>query len=502
MDTTSNEYRLKRGDGSYLWIRDEMRLLLDEKGKSLEIVGYWIDITERKNVEEQLMQRAFYDQLTGLPNRSLFIDRLRSSFSHKMRDNNYLFAVVFMDIDRFKIINDSLGHLIGDQLLIMFARRVEKCVRTLDTVARLGGDEFAILFENIKDVSDVYPIIDRIMSEMSLPFNLSGKEVFATTSIGITLSSMNQYNQPDEILRDADIAMYYAKASGKACHVLFDSSMHKRAVKVLQMETDLRRAIERNEFVLHYQPIVSMVDNKITGFEALLRWQSPNGIIPPDDFIPIAEESGLIVPIGHWILHEACRQMHEWQERFPHFRHFTISVNISTKEFSQPNFVQLIKKTLKETGLSAKSLKLEITEKMIIENYEHAAAVFRQLRASNIHIEIDDFGTGHSALNYMLHLPIDALKIDRSFVRKATTDEDVKKIVMTIIALAHTMKMDVVVEGIETEKEMLLFREMDSEYAQGFFFSKPLDNKAVEALHVAECFSRTHELDIIQYNNG
>lgn len=477
-----HEYRFKHKDGTYLWVRDEMRLITNDKGNPFEIVGYWIDITEQKHAEEQITQRAFYDQLTGLPNRSLFIDRLRVSLEYRKRNQDYLFAVLFIDVDRFKIVNDSLGHSLGDQLLVMIAQRLKKCVRTFDTVARFGGDEFAVLLDNIRGVAEIIPIIERIQNEMKLPCNLTRQEVVTSFSIGVALSDMSPYIQPEEILRDADIAMYYAKANGKACYVLFDASMHAQAVKVLQMETDLRMAIERHEFVLHYQPVVSMEDDKIIGFEALLRWVSPNGIVYPDEFISVAEETGLIVPIGKWVLYEACRQMSEWQERFPQFQHLTVSVNLSTKEFSQPNFIQLIENILQRTGLEARNLKLELTEKMIIENFEHAATVFQQLRALNVQVLIDDFGTGYSALNYMLYLPIDSLKIDRFFVRKAGANENVKEIVKTIITLAHALKMDVIVEGIETEEEMSLFKKMKSEYAQGFLFSKPLDNTSVEKL--------------------
>lgn len=478
-----HEYRFRHKDETYLWIRDEMRLIYDDKGNPLEIVGYWIDISQRKHAEEQLAHRAFYDQLTDLPNRSLFNDRLHVLFEHKKRYKDYLFGVLFMDVDRFKIINDSLGHMTGDQLLILISQRLKKCIRSVDTIARFGGDEFAILLEDLKEKTDIYIVINRIQNEMDMPFHLSGHEMFTTVSIGIALSDTAIYDNPEEILRDADTAMYYAKGSGKACHVLFDPGMHAHAVKVLQIETDIRRAIERKEFVLNYQPIVSMKENNnIIGFEALVRWQQPDrGLIPPNDFIPLAEETGLIVPIGQWVLREACRQMHEWQNKYPDYQHLTVSVNISTKEFAQPNFVQLIEKVLQETGLNPTSLKLEITENMIIENYDYASTVFQQLRKLNVQIQIDDFGTGHSALNYMLHLPIDALKIDRSFVRKAAIDEDVKEVVKTIIALAHTMKMDVIAEGVETITELELFRNMDSEYAQGYYFSKPMDGKKVES---------------------
>ncbi|MEW6068881.1 MAG: EAL domain-containing protein [Nitrospirota bacterium] len=476
-----HEYRFRHKDGAYLWLRDEMRLIYDDEGNPIEIVGYWLDITERKQAEEQLSHRAFYDPLTDLPNRALFIDRLQVLIEQKKRYSQYLYAVLFIDIDRFKIINDSLGHLVGDQLLILAAQRLKKSVRAVDTVSRLGGDEFAILLKDLKEKTDIYVVINRIQNEMNLPFNLSGREIFSTISIGIAIADTIQYSNPEEILRDADTAMYYAKDRGKACYVLFEPEMHTHAVKVLQIETDLRRAIEQKEFVLNYQPIVSMKDNNIVGFEALVRWQHPErGLIPPDDFIPIAEETGLIIPIGKWILYEACRQMRDWQEKYPDYKHLSVSVNISSKEFSQPNFVQLIEKVLQETCLNPTSLKLEIVESMIIENYGHASTIFQQLRKLNIQIQIDDFGTGQSALNYMLHLPIDALKIDRSFVRKAAINEDGKEVVKTIIALAHIMKMDVVAEGIETVSEASLFKDMDTEYAQGFFFSKPLDSETIE----------------------
>jgi diguanylate cyclase (GGDEF)-like protein/PAS domain S-box-containing protein len=478
-----HEYQFRHKDGSYLWLRDEMQLICDDKGEPLEIVGYWIDITEKKQAEEQLSHRAFYDQLTDLPNRALFNDRLHVLFEHRKRYKDYLFGVLFMDVDRFKMINDSLGHIIGDKLLVLIAQRLRKCIRSADTIARFGGDEFAVLLEDLKEKNDIYTVINRIQNEINLPFHISSHEIFSTVSIGIAISDTTQYIRPEEILRDADTAMYYAKGSGKACHMLFNPGMHAHAVKALQIETDLRRAVERKEFVLHYQPIVSMNENNdIIGFEALVRWQHPErGLIPPNDFIPLAEETGLIVPMGQWVLLEACRQMRAWQDKYPAHQALTVSVNISTKEFSQPNFVQLIEKALQETGLSPNSLKLEITESMIIENYDYASIVFQKLRKINVQIQIDDFGTGHSALNYMLHLPIDALKIDRSFVRKAAMSEDVKEVVRTIISLAHIMKMDVIAEGVETMTEVELFRDMNSEYAQGFFFSKPMDSKTVES---------------------
>jgi diguanylate cyclase (GGDEF)-like protein len=435
---------------------------------------------ERKKTEEQLTRQAFYDLLTNLPNRALFMDRLHSSLERKKRNQDYAFAVFFLDVDRFKIINDSLGHVIGDHLLKMLSQRLKKHVRSIDTFARFGGDEFAILMEDIKETRNVNDFAGRIQDEMKRPFHVFGHEIFATVSIGIVLSAP-AYTQPDEVLRDADTAMYNAKARGKACHVVFDSTMHAEATLALQLETELRRAVERSEFTVYYQPIISMKNNRIVSFEALVRWQHPErGLIAPSEFILVAEETGLIIPIGEMVIREACRQMRQWQDQFPEYRDLSVSVNVSSKVFSQPDFYQVIEQTLRETGLDARSLRLEIVERMLIENPEQAAVLLRRFKDLNVRFDIDDFGTGYSALNYLRHFPIDGLKIDGSFINALTFDKNNAEIVKTIIALGHALSLDVIAEGIETIEQLDIFRTMKGEYAQGFYLFRPMDCRAVE----------------------
>lgn len=440
------------------------------------------DITERKRAEEQLLYNAFYDRLTGLPNRALYMDRLRQSIERAKRHDDYLFAVLFLDFDRFKLVNDSLGHVIGDQLLIAIAARLEACLRPGDTVARLGGDEFTILLEDINDVSDVTNIADHIHKILSLPFNLSGHEVFTTASIGITLSTTG-CDRPEELLRDADTAMYRAKALGKARYELFHTTMHDRAVSLLQLETGLRRAIENQEFKLHYQPIVSLETGRITGFEALVRWQHPDlGLVSPAEFIPVAEETGLIVPIGSWVMREACRQMRVWQAHFTASLPLTISVNLSLKQFTQPDLVAKIEQILYESSLDAHRLKLEITESLLLENAESATAMLLQLRALGVQLSIDDFGTGYSSLSHLHRLPFNTLKIDRSFVSNMDVGSKNAEIVRAIATLAHNLGMDVTAEGVETADQLAQLRALQCKHGQGYFFSKPVDGKAAGAL--------------------
>jgi diguanylate cyclase (GGDEF)-like protein len=439
--------------------------------------------TARRESEEELSRRAFYDALTSLPNRALFLDHLNIALERTKRYPDHVFAVFFLDVDRFKVINDGLGHFGGDQLLIAISRRLKKNTRAIDTVARFGGDEFAILMEEAGDISAVTDLSDRIMGEMAAPFHVSGHEIFASVSIGIVLSDLGDYNGPDELIRDADIAMYHAKARGKACHVIFDSTMQAQAAATLWFETELRRAVEKNEFTVYYQPIISMKNNKIIGFEALVRWQHPTrGLIPPMEFMTAAEETGLILPIGQWVIREACRQLLEWQQRFPEYGDVTVSVNVSSKVFAQPEFYDVIEQILRETGLDAGKLRLEIVERMLIENPEPAAHLLKRLQDLNVRFDIDDFGTGYSALNYLRQFPINGLKIDRSFIKAIAFSKNSAEIVKIIIALAHALNMDVIAEGIETTEQLEIFRTMKGEYAQGFFIFRPMDSKSVEDL--------------------
>ncbi|MEH2296404.1 putative bifunctional diguanylate cyclase/phosphodiesterase [Nostoc sp.] len=441
------------------------------------------EITERKRAESQLLHLAFHDALTGLSNRAAFINRLIHALNYSKRHSDYLFAVMFIDLDRFKLINDSLGHLNGDQLLVMTARRLELCVRSIDTAARLGGDEFTILLEGIQDVSDVIIVAERIQKELGLPFELGEQEVFITASIGIALSSTVGYENPEDLLRDADTAMYRAKLLGRARYELFNSDMYANVLARLQLESDLRRAIERVEFRVYYQPIVSLTNGSILGFEALLRWQHPeHGLLNPADFIPLAEETGLIFSIGNWMLHEACRQMQAW--RVCH--HFNllekISVNLSLKQFSQPDLIEQIEKILHSTGLDAGTLVLEITENAIVENGDKATATLLQLREMGIELSIDDFGTGYSSLGRLYNFPISVLKIDHSFISSIGASSMNLEIIEIILTLAHKLGVNVLAEGVETKEQLALLRKLSCEYGQGYFFSLPLNSSAAEAL--------------------
>ncbi|MEH1828128.1 MAG: EAL domain-containing protein [Nostoc sp.] len=441
------------------------------------------EITERKRVESQLLHLAFHDALTGLANRAAFMNRLKHAINFSKRHSDYLFAVLFIDLDRFKVINDSLGHLNGDQLLLAIASRLEVCVRSIDTAARLGGDEFTILLEGIQDVSDAITVAERIQHELALPFELDGQEMFITASIGIALSSTVDYKHPEELLRDADTAMYRAKVLGRARYELFNSEMYANALARLQLETDLRRAIEREEFRVYYQPIVSLASGSILGFEALLRWQHPErGLLHPADFIPLAEETGLIFSIGNWALHEACRQMQAWQMCHHSNLLEKISVNLSVKQFSQPDLIEQIGKILHSTGLDAGTLALDITESVIVENGDKASAVILQLREMGIELSIDDFGTGYSSLGRLYNFPISVLKIDRSFISPMSANSKNLEIIEIIVTLAHKLGVDVLAEGVETKEQLALLRKLNCEYGQGHLFSLPLNNSAAEAL--------------------
>ncbi len=431
---------------------------------------------ERKKVEEKLTYQAFYDSLTNLPNRALFIDRLQSFLERKKRYPDYSFAVLFLDLDRFKIINDSLGHIIGDQLLVMLAKRLKKQLRSVDTIARFGGDEFAVLLEGTKESGFVKDIADRIMDEMRAHFSVFGHEIFVTVSMGIVLSDMADYKGPDEVLRDADTAMYNAKARGKACYAFFDSEMHAQAASTLRLETELRRAVERQEFMLYYQPIVAMEDNKITGFEALLRWEHPErGILSPAEFIVVAEETGLILSIGQWVIREACAQLSQWQEQFREYENLAVSVNVSSKVFSQPNFYETVEKILKETGVKGSCLRLEIVERVLIEDPEPAAALIKRFNDLNVQFDIDDFGTGYSALNYLRYFPIRGLKIDGSFISALSSDQNNREIVRTIVELGRTLGLDIIAECVETVEQLDIYKTMKGGYAQGFYLFRPMD---------------------------
>ena len=480
--THQMEKRYLHKSGHEVWVLVGVSLIRDTESKCLHLIFQIQDITHRKRAEQQLVHEALHDALTGLPNRAWFMEQLQTSLDliHSQKDR--LFAVLFLDLDRFKVINDSIGHMVGDQLLVGIANRLSHCLRPGDKVARLGGDEFTILLDDIRSASEAIDVADRIQEHVSKPFNVGGYETFTTVSIGIALSSPD-YKLPEDFLRDADTAMYQAKSLGKARHVIFDKGMHARAMNLLQLEIDLRRAIDRDEFFIEYQPIVELQGGRLTGFEALVRWQHPDrGSVLPDRFIAVAEETGFIVPIGHWVLLQACLQMQRWNDKHSPSSPLSISVNLSGRQFADSNLLEQITQILDVSGLDPRLLKLEITESVVMESVESAAGTLEKLRALGVELSIDDFGTGYSSLSYLHRLPIDTLKIDRSFVSRMAQNNENTEIVRTIIMLAKTLGLGVIAEGVETKEQVELLRELGCKCVQGFLVSKPLDAESTDRL--------------------
>lgn len=461
-------------------------------------------VIERQNADEKLIHDASHDPLTGLPNRALFRDRLTRAIARRQRRSDASFAVLFIDLDRFKVVNDSLGHLAGDRLIVEVAARFSASLRQTDmvarvsavpgsqtaattaedydTLARLGGDEFTILLDDIYDVGGAVRVADRIQEALARPFVLQGQEVYIGASIGIAWSASG-YGSADEVLRDADLAMYRAKAMGKGRYEIFDRTMHAAAMNRLALETNLRHALKNSEFVVHYQPIVGLRGGEITGFEALVRWQiSATELIYPGDFIDVAEDTGLILFLGLWVLREACRTMRRWHEEFPRAQPLTISVNLSARQFAQPDLVQQVRQIILETGINPATLRLELTESVTIGNAEHAIEILTQIKELGVRISIDDFGTGYSSLSYLHRFPIDILKIDRSFVTQMDNANDGLQIVRTIMSLARNLHMDVVAEGIESEANAAHLQSLGCKFGQGYLFSKPVDAVAIEHL--------------------
>ncbi len=469
------EHRVRHRSGEFRWMLARGLAIRDAAGVPYRMAGSLTDITDRKQAEERLLHEALFDGLTGLANRTLIRQRLAQVLDRARRDEAVRFAVLFLDLDRFKIVNDGLGHVVGDELLRQFAKRLTKCVRPGDTVARLGGDEFVILLEDVKADADAARVADRIHALLKEPFTFDGHEVFTTASIGIALGSP-RYRDVQDLLRDADSAMYRAKALGKARHEMFDQGMHDRAMEVLKLETDLRKAVERGEFSLHFQPLVSLADGSLTGFEALVRWRHPiRGMVSPAVFIPVMEETGLIVPLGSWVLREACRQLRDWRERFPQRADLSVSVNVSGKQLFRGDLAAEVEAVLAETGLPGHCLTLEITESVMMTNSERAAETLRAVRGRGVGISVDDFGVGYSSLSQLHRFPIDALKIDRSFLQQIDgTGDREAEIVRTIVALAHNLGLKVTAEGIETPLQLGRVRTLGVAFGQGYLFSKPV----------------------------
>jgi diguanylate cyclase (GGDEF)-like protein/PAS domain S-box-containing protein len=472
------EHRILHEDGSYRWVLTRGLAVRNEHRKAIRMAGSQSDITPRKTAEDRLLHDAFHDALTGLPNRALLLDRLGRAVERSKRRSNFRFAVLFCDLDGFKFVNDSLGHQTGDQILIAVSRRIEHCTRSGDTVARLGGDEFIVLMDEIESDNDVFALADRILFELQTPFIINNRELVMAASIGIAASGPS-CESAEEIVRNADIAMYRAKASGKARYVTFDESMHTIAANRLRMEMDLRQAAPRDELELYFQPIVSLQTGKITSFEALIRWHHPeHGFICPADFIPLAEETKLIIPIGLWVIRTVAQQLKDWKKQYWMSPPLSISVNLSCRQFLQPDLVYQVERVLLETGLDPRCLKMEITESAIMEQVESASSALSKLKALGVQLAMDDFGTGYSSLSYLHEFPFDTLKIDRSFISRIGVGGENTEIVRTIVALANGLGLDVVAEGVESESQLAHLREIGCHYGQGYLFSRPLDPEA------------------------
>lgn len=476
------EKRVYHKSGETLWLNWSSSFLKDDLNNTSHFIFQLQDITDRKHAEERLAHDSLHDALTGLPNRTLFLDRLNFAFSRAKRNFNTKFAVLYLDFDRFKLVNDNFGHLVGDKLLIEISERLLSTMRASDTIARLGGDEFTMLVEEISSPEEVQQVADRIREEIAKPFNLNGQDFFATISIGIA-NWTRDYEQPEFLLRDADTALYQAKRSGRDRYKIFDKEMHQRALRLLQIETDLRHAIDRKEFFLVYQPIVNLASQRLCGFEALIRWQHPvHGLISPLDFISIAEETGLIVPIGQWVLREACNQLRTWQKKSKESEDLWISVNVSTKQFTHTDLVLLVSEILEETGLDPNCLKLEVTESAMVDNIDYAVGVMENLKQLGLKLSIDDFGTGYSSLSYLHRLPLNSLKIDRSFVNQMSESTENQEIIKTIISLAQSLRLEIIAEGVETSTQMSQLKNLACQFGQGYFFAKPLEASKVESL--------------------
>jgi PAS domain S-box-containing protein len=496
------EYRMRHKDGSWRTLESTACAIRNASGQTDKLVIVNRDITERKRAEEMLVHNAFHDGLTNLPNRALFLDRLQQALTLSKKHSHYKFAVLLIDIDEFRIINDSLGHTAGDELLIQVGQRLKDSVRRADTVsrprvsdapgspsnddtlARLGGDEFSILLDDIRDPIEAVRVAERVQVELAAPFVINQDQIVISASIGIA-SSASPHTRAEDLVRDADIAMYRAKRAGRARCEVSDPAMHENAVKRLRLETELRRALDQGEFRVYYQPIMSLQTGKITGFEALTRWQRPEGIRSPIEFIAVAEEIGLIVPMNRQLLRVACQQLLSWQSEFPSSPPLTMSVNITPREFVQPDLASEIRKSLEQTGVEPSCLQLEIIETIAMGDAEKSGQVLSQLKSLGVRLSIDDFGTGYSSLSRLRRIPVDTLKIDRAFISHMDSDAESREILRVIITLAHNLGLKVVAEGTETEEQMNMLKQLNCEMAQGYLFSRPADDQAMSELLAA-----------------
>ena len=475
-----SEHRIRHASGAYRWVLSRGVAIRDRDGVATRMAGSMSDITDRKDAEDRLLHDALHDALTGLPNRALFMDRVTLSLTRAERHSGYRCAVLFLDLDRFKLVNDSFSHAVGDQLLIALARRLGSSLRPGDTVARLGGDEFTILLDDIGTAADALDVADRIQAALNEPFHIDGRELFITASVGISLSEPGM--RVAELMRNADIAMYDAKRQGKARSATFDVSMHSRVVDQLELENELRTAIESNRLQVYYQPIVDLGSGRLSGFEALARWPADLPSIPPTEFIPIAEDTGQIAALGSFVLNEALARLADWRRRGVIGEDVTMSVNVSGRQLGEAGLAAEVTAALERHGLPAEVLRLEITESTILYDPDRMQSALEELTGIGVQAHIDDFGTGYSSLTFLHHFPGDTLKIDQSFVGAMHVSEGSEEIVRAIIALAHNLEMRVIGEGIESGVQVRKLRTLGCEYGQGFLFSRPLDADDVELL--------------------
>lgn len=475
------EYRIFRSNGELCWLHLRAQAQRCEQG-GIRLDGITRDVSDRKKVEIQLIHDIHHDSLTGLANRVFFLEQVSFKLQRARQQNRYQFAILFIDLDRFKDINDSLGHVFGDRLLVQVAKILKSFFRPTDLVARLGGDEFTVLLDHIQSNEDVSMIADRVQQRIKIPCEIEGHSIFISASIGIVRGTP-EYSKADELLRDADIAMYQAKGLGKACHQLFSQDMYKHALRKIELEQELRAAICQRDFFVYYQPIVDLNSQKIIGFEALIRWEHPTqGMISPLDFIPIAEETGLIIPIGEQVLTQVCQQIKKWNEQDDVGNgHWIVNVNLSVKQLKDKLFLSKIDKILAEAEIQGDQIKLELTESLFMESREEILDLFYKLKERNILLSLDDFGTGYSSLSYLRVLPIDTLKIDRSFISSMLVDSSSFEIVKAIIALAQSLQIGVIAEGIETAEQLDILKTLQCNMGQGYFFSRPLTVAQLEA---------------------
>ena len=477
-----NQISLKLANAKITELNQDLEKRVYQRTIELKTVVHKLqqEINERQRVQQQLVHDALHDSLTGLPNRAFLQNRIEFTLTHRKENPSYMYSLLFIDLDRFKVVNDSVGHFIGDLLLVAVSKLLKSCVREKDLVSRIGGDEFVILLDGINNIEDATLISDRIQQRLQSPFELKGQSIFTSVSIGIVFSSA-EYTNTSDLMRDADIAMYRAKDNGRGRYTIFNRAMYDETVKVIELENNLRAALKRSEFIMHYQPIMSLHDNYLVGFEALIRWKHPQkGLISPTEFIPIAEDTGLILELGEWLLKEACQQLQTWRQKYaflPRINSLKMSINLACQQLQEPNFIHKLDRILDETGLNGRFLRLEITESALIEPDGNIQEILKQIINRNITLSIDDFGTGYSSLSYLGRFPIDNLKIDRSFI-----EQDKFEIVRLIITLAKQLGMDTVSEGVETLQQLNQLKAMGCEFGQGYLFSKPLEPKAIESI--------------------